>query len=62
MSDRPDLTDEQRDVLLDLLNCERGNLPAEIRHSDNTDLRATLRHRLQVVSALLDRLRTAPVG
>lgn len=50
------LTDEERDVLLELLDRERTALPVEIHHTRTSKFRDMLRRRLEVVTELLNRL------
>ncbi|HET8547289.1 MAG TPA: hypothetical protein VFL57_04760 [Bryobacteraceae bacterium] len=51
------LTDEERDIVLELLDRERTTLPVEIRHTRTGKFRDMLKHRLSVVTELLARLR-----
>ena len=50
------LSDEERDVIIELLDRERTNLPVEIHHTRTGKFRDLLKHRLDIVAALLDRL------
>jgi hypothetical protein len=50
------LTGEERDVLLELLDRERSNLPVEIRHTRTARFRDVLKHRLDIVTDLANRL------
>jgi hypothetical protein len=54
---QPTLTDAEWELIIELLEHERGELPAEIRHTDTTDVRQRLQHRLELVTGLLSRLR-----
>ena len=57
MYDEPRLSDEEWDLVLELLECERNELPVEIRHTRSEGVRKDLRHRADVVRRLHDRLR-----
>jgi hypothetical protein len=50
------LSEEERDVVIELLDRERTNLPVEIRHSRTGKFRELLKRRLSVVTELLHRL------
>jgi hypothetical protein len=50
------LTDEERDILIELLDRERTNLPVEIHHTRTAKFKALLKRRLDLVSSLFDRL------
>jgi len=50
------LTDEERDLLLELLERERHDLPAEIRHTDSPEYHDQLRLKLERVERLLLRI------
>jgi hypothetical protein len=63
MYDEPRLSDEEWDLIVELLECERNELPVEIHHTRNDSVRKDLQHRAEVVRSLLDRLRrTETVG
>ena len=51
------LNDEEWRLVVELLENERNELPAEIHHTDTTEYRAQLSQRLETVSQLLDALR-----
>jgi hypothetical protein len=50
------LSAEERDIVLELLDRERTNLPVEIHHTRTAKFRDHLRHRLSIIDALFDRL------
>lgn len=54
---QPVLSRDEWALVVELLERERGELPAEIRHTRTTTVREELRQRLQLVEALLERLR-----
>jgi hypothetical protein len=51
------LTDEETDLLVDLLERERSDLPVEIRHTRSSAYRDELRKREDMVDRLLTRFR-----
>ena len=57
MYDEPRLSDEEWDLVVELLECERNELPVEIHHTRNSSVRADLQQRADMVRKLLDRLR-----
>ena len=57
MCGQTDLSTEEWTIVVELLERERAELHPEIRHTRTSSLRAELRRRLQVVEAMLDRLR-----
>ena len=57
MYDEPRLSDEEWDLIVELLECERNELPAEIHHTRNASVRVELQQRADLVRRLLDRLR-----
>jgi hypothetical protein len=57
MYEEPRLSDEEWDLIVELLECERNELPVEIHHTRNDSVRKDLHHRAEVVRSLLDRLR-----
>jgi hypothetical protein len=62
MFDEPKLSDEEWDLIVELLECERNELPVEIHHTRNAEIRAELQQRAEMVGRLLCRLqRTAAV-
>ncbi|MEN6451622.1 MAG: hypothetical protein ABFC96_14110 [Thermoguttaceae bacterium] len=57
MYDEPRLTDQERDLVIELLEREQGELPVEIHHTRNSGVRAELHRRESLVRELLERLR-----
>jgi hypothetical protein len=57
MGKAPSLNDEEWQVIVELLESEQKELPAEIHHTDSTDYKAKLSKRLQMVNQLLQILR-----
>jgi hypothetical protein len=57
MYNDPRLSDEEWDLIVELLECERNELPVEIHHSRNAAVRQDLQHRADMVRGLLGRLR-----
>jgi hypothetical protein len=57
MYDEPRLSEEEWDLVVQLLECERNELPVEIHHTRNSSVRAELQQRADIVRRLLDRLR-----
>jgi hypothetical protein len=57
MNDEPRLSDEEWDLIVELLECERNELPVEIHHTRNANVRAELQQRADLVQHLLERLR-----
>lgn len=62
MYDEPRLSDAEWDLIVELLECERNELPVEIHHTGNSDVRAELQQRADMVARLLGRLRQAEVA
>jgi hypothetical protein len=56
MYDEPKLSDEEWELIVELLECERNELPVEIHHTRNSDVRAQLQQRADMVGRLLCRL------
>ena len=56
-----EFSDEERQLLVQLLDKERRELPSEIHHTDNRNVREQLKRRLQSVEHLLDRLQGVAV-
>ncbi len=50
------LNGSERELLIELLEREKSELPAEIRHTDSPDMHDRLRERLIQVQSLLSRL------
>lgn len=53
---QPKLSDEEWDLVVELLECERRELPAEIHHTRTESVRKDLQHRSDVVQRLLVKL------
>jgi hypothetical protein len=57
------LNDRERELILELLEAEHRNLPAEIRRTDSLALHEELQQRARLVDGLISRLhRFAVVG
>ena len=56
MCDSPGFSPVERELLLELLERERAELPVEIRHTRTSELRDELRERQELVRSLLERL------
>jgi hypothetical protein len=50
------LSTEEREILIELLDRERTNLPVEIHHTRTARFRDYLKRRLDVIEALFSRL------
>ena len=50
------LNGSERELLIELLEREKSDLPAEIHHTDSPDMHDRLRERLIQVQSLLSRL------
>ncbi len=50
------LTEEQWALLSQLVECELNELPVEIRHCRNNEMRETLHQRMKVAQELFDRI------
>ena len=57
MYEEPKLSDQEWDLLVELLEREQNELPVEIHHTRNSAIREELHLRLEKVRELLDRLR-----
>jgi hypothetical protein len=57
MYQQPRLSDEEWDLIAELIECERNELPVEIYQARSEGMRKDLRHRADVVRRLHDRLR-----
>lgn len=55
------LNDNERELLLELLNDERHELPHEIHYTDNREVREHLKERLHLVERLIQRLQEVAV-
>jgi hypothetical protein len=56
MYDAPRFTDDEWNLIVELLECELNELPSEMHHTDNADVRAELQQRANMTRQLLDRL------
>jgi hypothetical protein len=54
-------SEEEWEVVTELLEQERGNLPPEIRHTDSPTVHDDLQKRLATVNALAEKMKSAPV-
>jgi len=59
MIDRPNLTEAEWALVVELLQREQNELPTEIHHTRSSNLRDELRARRKMVDGLLQRL-TSP--
>jgi hypothetical protein len=50
------LTEEQWTLLSELVECELNELPVEIRHTRNSEMREAMHHRMKVAQELFDRI------
>jgi hypothetical protein len=50
------LTEEQWSLLSQLIECELNELPVEIRHCRNSEMREALHRRMKVAQELYDRI------
>jgi hypothetical protein len=57
MTAQPSLTKPEWELVMELLERERYELPAEIHHTRTSQMRDELKQRLELVNALLRRLR-----
>jgi len=57
MTDQPVLNENEWQLVVELLERERGELPAEIRHTRTSRVRDDLHRRADMVKGLLGRLR-----
>ena len=51
------LNEEEREILVELLDRERSSLAVEIHHSRTAKFRDGLRHRFDVITTLMPRLK-----
>ena len=61
MQEQPTFSDEEIQLMLELLSSERDELPSEIRHTDNARYHDELQQRLKRVGALIEKLQHAAV-
>ena len=52
-----ELSDAEWDLIVELLDAKRVELPAEIHHTSTSAYRNELRHRLELVEGLLEKLK-----
>jgi hypothetical protein len=57
MIEEPRLSDTEWVMVIELLERERNELPAEIHHTRSSTIRMELQNRLEMVCALLGRVR-----
>lgn len=62
MATPPLLTEEEWQLVRELLEGARRDLPSEIRHTDTARVRHELQERLHTVESLLARIPRVPVG
>jgi len=60
MAERPQLTDAEWGLIVELLEREHNELPTEIHHTRTASVREDLRVRQEAVRCLLDRLKGTP--
>ncbi len=53
MASNGELSRQEWEIILELLRAEREELPVEIHHTDNREVLAHLKHRLEMVDALI---------
>ncbi|MCE5303450.1 MAG: hypothetical protein LLF97_10125 [Planctomycetaceae bacterium] len=56
MYEEPKLSEAEWELVTELLECERSELPVEIHHTHNSSVRVELQQRMEMVRQLLDRL------
>lgn len=60
---QPELTEQEWELILDLLQNERRDLPSEIHHTDTQRMHDELQQRLRMVIGLIERLQhTSPAA
>ncbi len=57
MIDQPELSEAEWELVVELLQHERGELPVEIRHTRTSRVREELHQRQDMVRQLLERLK-----
>jgi hypothetical protein len=57
MYDEPKLSDAEWELIVELLERERSELPVEIHHTRSSNVRTELHQRAEIVRGLLGRLR-----
>jgi len=58
----PDLTPEEREILLELLSRELSDLGPEIHHTDDREYREELKQRREAIRQLMRRLEVLPTS
>lgn len=56
-----DVSDEERALLIEMLQLELLEIPGEIHHADHSETRKQLHHRRDLVEGLLRRLEASSV-
>ena len=59
-SSKIELSGEERELIIELLDRERTSLPKEIHHTRTAKFKDGLKYRLTMVEALVKRLTTTP--
>jgi hypothetical protein len=59
MMQQPTLNDREWQLILNLLESERRDLPQEIRHTDTPKYHDDLQERMRIIDSLVDRLQKA---
>lgn len=59
MTQQPKLTQTEWELVMELIESERRELPTELHHTDDPTVRQELRARKLLVESLSDRLREA---
>jgi hypothetical protein len=59
---QPELSDAEWDLVLDLLEAKRVELPSEIHHTSKAGYRRELEARLELLEALLRKLKAGRAG
>jgi hypothetical protein len=62
MNEQPKLSEAEWALIVELLESERHELPVEIHHTRNADVRQQLHRRAEMVESLLQRLRMPAVA
>ena len=55
-----DITNEERDYLLEILEARREELLHELHHTDTLDFKEMLKRKVEMVEGLRSRLKTVP--
>ena len=55
-----DITNEERDYLLEILEARREELLHELHHTDTLDFKEMLKRKVELVEGLRSRLRAVP--